>query len=206
MNLKLLCYLTIISFLFSCGNPAASGDDNSTNGSETGEQVNKDFVGKWVNMIGSVYDLSETTYEITHTSGRAEKGTLTYTNDTLTLIKVSIRESVDGDWLPSDFDSQFNRDLVSYNETLVNSGLTEITADEFWELNHQWSIARAADPYSMMTPYYGGYIDGMSLDEYKVAARSDYTAKLTRTLQWEISVDSLLITEDNYLSYYDKVQ
>lgn len=205
MKFKLFCYLLIISFLFSCGNPASS-DDNDKQQDEN--KNTETFIGKWYAsslLKTRVFTENSFTEEV-DTNTYTWKGSLTYTNDTLTTTEEFVRESETGDWLSLDFDSKFKRDLESYNEYLISKGFTEMTSDEFWVANHEWSIERFKDPYVVMGPYYGGYKDGMTVEEYKVAARADYTSRLTRTFQWEIRYDELVLKEDKYTTFYTKIE
>lgn len=214
MKFRLILPMVIITIL-SCGNPMESNTEDILQPDNQGQPettVDNSFIGTWVSSFYSHYEFDESTYQRTFlldghsNNGYADKGSLTYTDSTITIVKEYVREGIDGTWESSAFDFEFVRDLESYNQILAGYGYSPITADEFWEANYHWSIERDNDPYSAMTPYYGGYTTGMSLEEYRAGARISYTESLTRVFTWEInSFGDLWLIEDGYGFFLSRI-
>ena len=198
MKLKSLAlYVLIVVSLFSCSQPSSytPGDTNE-----------ESYVGAWEKFFGDTWTFTETSYESTvmwmGDFAYAEKGTLTAGSTTLTITQEFTKETELGEWLASNFDAKFERDLIAYNAFLAENSLEPITSTEYWEAHLTWAQDELAGGTSG-SPY-DGYTAGMTLEQYQTAAIALYTASLTKTIGWEIVDSELTLTIDSEEDYFTR--
>ncbi len=180
--------------LLSCDPDAAA--PGSTTDSETDSGA---YIGTWESFFGDRYVLTSSTYEralsfmgeVTY----QDRGSLTATATTLTITREFVKPDGTGDWLSADFNAQFERDRLSWNEYLASFELGPVNADEYWDIHYTWANDELEGGTSG-SPY-DGLEAGMTLEEYKVSAMAAFTASLTEIITWSVSGNELeLITVD----------
>lgn len=164
---------------------AETSDDNDTVDT---------YVGDWESFFGDLLSLRDDgTYEfgLAYFTGEItykEKGTYTVSGANFTFVKT---HEMDNDglstWLAADFDSKFERDRLEWNDYLETLSIDPVETDEeWWAANFDWAQSSLGG--------YAGYVTGMTLEQYKIAARNAYTETLTWETPWTLENDELTIT------------
>jgi hypothetical protein len=180
----------------------------SCNSPNPGTGPESSYIGSWVNTFGDTFVLSADTYEkyivgfMSTDIVYAEKGSLAVETGEFTFTKEQEKPDGTGDWVGSDFDSKFERDRAEYNAYLAAMSLGPLDAAGYWDAHYTWAYDELHGGTSG-SPY-PGYVDGMTLDEYKAAARAVYDPTLTRNATWSLSGQYLTITDEGATRTYSK--
>lgn len=174
MKKSIVIILALIALVASCENPVDPKPAKSINGS-------------WTSSYGESFIVDNGSYEKTvysffsSTIVYAEKGSVVVDTDNIVVTKTHEKPDGSGDWVSVDFATDFEAKRASWSEYLIGLGMSAVNTEEYWNIQYTWAV----DGTSMYTPY-AGYTAGMTLDEYKIAAETTYTASLTRTITYTI--------------------
>lgn len=185
MKKSIVLILAVITLVFACENPVDPAPPTPTAPPITGTWSHSTWNETFSANNGTYEKVDAGLFGVSY----AEMGTIVVNSDNVVVTKTHEKPDGTGDWVATDFATNFEARRAGYSEYLEGLGMTAVTTDEYWNIQYTWSQDGTNSPYP-------GYTAGMTLEQYKVAAESIYTAALTRTMTYTIDPVS---NSDNHL-------